>query len=110
MKRALRRLHAAASAKTDPLAGRDAPLKPAILLAEVERAVQVLGSEAAGEILRRLMPFVRGAQARANRLPERQGRENPRQLISFITTAPGSNRLEGYRAVPGPRVPYTRFG
>lgn len=73
MKRALQRLHAAASAKTDPLAGRDAPVKPAILPAEVERAVQVLGSldaerlgsEAAGEILRRLMPFVRGALKRA---------------------------------------------
>lgn len=72
MKRALQRLQSA-DARTDPLAAGDAPKKPAIPPGELERALQVvesldperLGSEAAGEILRRLMPFVRGALKRA---------------------------------------------
>lgn len=75
MKRALQRLESAASGKTGPLAAVAAPMKPASLPAEVERALQVLerldaerlGERSAAEIARRLSALLRGASAAAGR-------------------------------------------
>jgi hypothetical protein len=75
MKRALQRLETAPSAAAARLAADHAPLKPAILPADVERALQVLerldagrlGGVATAEIGRRLAAFLRGAGAAAGR-------------------------------------------
>jgi two-component system, cell cycle response regulator len=75
MKRALRRLESTASAKTEPLAVIAAPMKPASLPAEVERALHVLerldaerlGGEATAEVLRRLSAFLRAARGAAGK-------------------------------------------
>jgi hypothetical protein len=74
MKRALQRLETAPSA-TARLAADHAPIKRAILPADVERALQVLerldagrlGGAASAEIARRLAAFLRGAAAAAGR-------------------------------------------
>lgn len=71
VKLALARMQKAAAAKGERIVGADeiAAVKPAGLPSEIERAVAVLqqlnaerlGDQAAGEILRRLLPFLQGA-------------------------------------------------